>query len=164
MKTINDIYKIIDKEHIILEEVPFKNNFDGIYFKVPGLEPAIGINAKIVGNSKKYLSTLTEELGHHFTTIGDLTSECFTYSDKLIRSKKEFKARRWAANFLISDEELQLALQYPFTNISSLCDHFNVTEEIIQMKILTLSFDDIKLKNFKEEFKKHDIQYQSCNI
>lgn len=164
MITINDLYKIIDKENIILEEVSFKNNIDGIYFKVLGLEPTIGINKKILSNSDKYLSTIAEELGHHFTTIGDLTVECFTYSDKLLRNKQEFKARRWAANFLISDEELQLALQYPFSNMASLCEHFNVTEEIIRMKILTLSFNDIKLKKFKEEFKIHDTQYDSCDI
>ena len=164
MRTINDLYKIIDNENIILEEVNFKNNIEGIYFKVPELNPTIGINKSIVGNSKKYISVLAEELGHHFTTTGDLTAECITYSEKLMKNKEEFKARRWASDFLIVDCELQAALQYPVNNLDTLSDYFNVSIEILQMKILTLSYNEIKFKNFKEEFKSHDLQYQSCNI
>ena len=90
MKNINDIYNLIEEENIILEEVNFKqSNIEGIYFKVPGLSPTIGINKNIVTDTRKYISVLAEELGHHFTSIGDLSAECVTYTQKINKSKQE---------------------------------------------------------------------------
>ena len=164
MKKLKQIYEIIDNESIILEEVIFKNNIEGIYFKMPDLNPTIGISEAIVTDSKAYISILAEELGHHFTTFNDLTAECITYSDRLLRCKSEFKARRWATDFLISDDEFKLALEYPSINFAEMSDYFNVTNEIIRMKILTLSYNEIKFKNMKLDFREHEFQYNACCI
>lgn len=165
MRNINDIFNIITKENIIFEEVKFKNGIEGIYFKIPGLNPTIGIKDAIVNdNSKKYISVLAEELGHHFTTLGDLTAECFVYSDKIYRSKQERKARMWAANYLISDSEFVQALHTCKSTVEDMSEHFNVTEEIIKYKILSISLNELKYMQIRKNFKCMDIQYNSCAI
>ena len=94
MKSLSDIYSLIEDENIELEEIYFKSsNIEGIYFKVSGINPIIGIHKKLLADTRKYISVLAEELGHHFTSSGNLTSECITYSDKINRSKQEKKKR-----------------------------------------------------------------------
>lgn len=94
MKILSKIYSLIEDENIELEEVYFKSsNIEGIYFKVSGMNPIIGINKELLTDTRKYISVLAEELGHHLTSSGDLTSECITYADKLNKSKQEKKAR-----------------------------------------------------------------------
>ena len=104
MTKLNIIFEIIDNENIILEDFNMNQaNVDGIYFKLPMLPPTITLRKSLINNSKKYISVLSEEVGHHFTTTGDLIAKSHTYRDKLYKSKKELLARSWGANFLISD-------------------------------------------------------------
>lgn len=163
MKNLNDIFEIIITENITIEEVEFKNNIDGIYLKMPNLAPIIGIRSSIANNNNKYISILAEELGHHFTTIGDLTTECFTYSDRIIRTKQECRARRWAANYLISNEDLVHALRNSISSIYDLSDYFSVTKELIEIKIKSLQLDESSAIIFKC-IKDNEFLYNQCLI
>ncbi|EOU1986760.1 ImmA/IrrE family metallo-endopeptidase [Clostridium perfringens] len=165
MKSLNDIYSLIEDENIELEEVYFKSsNIKGIYFKVSGMNPIIGIHKNLLTDTRKYISVLAEELGHHFTSSGNLTSECITYSDKLNRSKQEKKARIWAANFLISDNEIIGAILQNINTIYGLSIHFNVTEEIIKYKLLSIYLKDDKFKISKLMVMEDEIIYNSCSV
>ncbi|HAT4290988.1 TPA: ImmA/IrrE family metallo-endopeptidase [Clostridium perfringens] len=152
MKSLSDIYSLIEYENIALEEVYFKSsNIEVIYFKVSEMNPIIGIHKNLLTDTRKYISVLAEELGHHFTSSGNLTSECITYSDKLNRSKQEKRARIWASNFLISDNEIIGAILQNINTIYGLSLHFNVTEEIIKYKLLSIYLKD-------------EIIYNSCSV
>lgn len=165
MKNITDIYNLIEQEHIILEEVNFKqNNIEGIYFKAPGLSPTIGINKNIVPDTRKYTSVLAEELGHHFTSTGDISTECVTYTQKINKSKQEKRARLWAANYLISDEEINRAILQNIGNIYTLSIHFNVTEEILKYKLLSIYLKEDKYNNIKLSIKDKEVTYDCCNL
>lgn len=165
MKSLSDIYSLIEDENIELEEVYFKSsNIEGIYFKVSGMNPIIGINKKLLTDTRKYISVLAEEIGHHFTSSGDLTSECITYADKLNKSKQEKKARIWAANFLISDEEIIGALLNISGTLSGLALHFNVTEEIIKYKLLSIYLKEDKFRIYKLIIMEDEIIYNSCSV
>lgn len=165
MKSLSDIYKLIKDENIELEEVCFKSsNVEGIYFKVSGINPIIGIHSKLLNDTRKYISILAEEIGHHFTSSGDLTSECITYSDKINRSKQEKKARMWAANYLISDKEIIGALLHISGTLSGLSLHFNVTEEIIKYKLLSIYLKEDKFRISKLMIMEDEIIYNSCSV
>lgn len=165
MKNLTDIYNLIEKENIILDEINFKqNNIEGIYFKVPGLSPTIGINKNIVSDTRKYISILAEELGHHFTSIGDLSAECITYTQKINKSRQEKRARIWAANYLISDKEINGAILQNIGNIYDLAIHFNVTEEIIKYKLLSIYLKEDKYNNIKLSIKDKEVTYDCCNL
>lgn len=165
MKSLIEIYSLIEDENIELEEVYFKSsNIEGIYFKVSGMNPIIGINKELLTDTRKYISILAEELGHHFTSSGDLTSECITYADKLNKSKQEKKARMWAANFLISDEEIIGALLHISGTLSGLASHFSVTEEIIKYKLLSIYLNENKYNSTRLMLMSKEVAYDYCNL
>ncbi|TBX17487.1 Zn peptidase [Clostridium perfringens] len=165
MKSLVDIYNLINDEDIILEEVNFKSpSIGGIYFKVSGMNPIIGIHKNLLTDARKYISVLAEELGHHFTSLGNLTSECITYSDKLNKSKQEKRARIWASNFLISDNEIIGAILQNINTIYGLSLHFNVTEEIIKYKLLSIYLKEDKFKISKLMIMEDEIIYNSCSV
>ena len=165
MKSLSDIYSLIEYENIALEEVYFKSsNIEVIYFKVSEMNPIIGIHKKLLADTRKYISVLAEELGHHFTSSGNLTSECITYSDKLNRSKQEKRARIWASNFLISDNEIIRAILQNINTIYGLSLHFNVTEEIIKYKLLSIYLKEDKFRISKLMIMEDEIIYNSCSV
>lgn len=165
MKSLSDIYSLIEYENIALEEVYFKSsNIEVIYFKVSEMNPIIGIHKNLLTDTRKYISVLAEELGHHFTSSGNLTSECITYSDKLNRSKQEKRARIWASNFLISDNEIIGAILQNINTIYGLSLHFNVTEEIIKYKLLSIYLKEDKFRISKLMIIEDEIIYNSCSV
>lgn len=165
MKKLEELLEIIENENIIFEETNIKyENSKGLYINIPDIPPTIGISKSIVTDRCKYLSIIAEELGHHFTSIGNLTIESKNYFEKLQKSKKEYKAKTWAANFLISDEDFVQALYNCISTSCDMCDCFNVTNEILDYKILSIIHDEIKYNNIKENFKQKEVPYESCCI
>lgn len=158
-----ELLDLIEKENIILDEELKISKTSGIYINVPGVNPIIGIN-KNVSTEKEYYSILAEELGHHFKTIGNLIKKETSYISNILKQKEELKAKLWASNFFISDEEFVQAILDCSNNIYTLAEKFNVTEEIINCKILSICIDEIRLNKIKEIIRRHEVQYLTCNI
>lgn len=164
MINLKDIFKIIYREKIILEEIN-SSTLDVIYVKCPTAAPIIGVRAGLdTNNSKKYISILSEELGHYFTTYGNSTCTYKNNLEKLNRDKKENLARSWAANFLISDAEFIDALNKCIVTYYDMAEYFNVTEEMINIKVKSIILDEEKYNFIKNNFKSKEIQYQACSI
>ncbi|MDG6893971.1 hypothetical protein G6Z26_04455 [Clostridium perfringens] len=70
----------------------------------------------------------------------------------------------WAANYLISDEEIIGALLHISGTLSGLSLHFNVTEEIIKYKLLSIYLKDDKFKISKLMVMEDEIIYNSCSV
>lgn len=158
-----ELLDLIEKENIILDEELKISKTSGIYINVPRVNPIIGIN-KNVSTEKEYYSILAEELGHHFKTIGNLIKKETSYISNILKQKEELKAKLWASNFFISDEEFVQAILDCSNNIYTLAEKFNVTEEIINCKILSICIDEIRLNKVKEIIRRHEVQYLTCNI
>ena len=164
MINLKYIFKIISREKIILEEIN-SSILDGIYVKYPYTAPIIGIRAGLdTNNNKKYISILSEELGHYFTTYGNSTCTYKTNLEKLNRDKKENLARSWAANFLISDTDFVDALNKCIVTYYDMAEYFNVTEEMVNIKVKSIISDEEKYNYIKNNFKSKEIQYQACSI
>jgi len=165
MDKINIIFNIIKNQNIIIEETNFRNSkAKGLYLKLDDFPPVIALDKSILPYRSLSLSILAEELGHHFTTQGNLLNESNSYSDKLNKNKKENLAKKWAANFLISDDEFVQALNSCICNNFDLCDYFDVTEEILNYKIISIIHDEIKYKTIVNDFTLKEVQYYACNI
>ena len=165
MKHITDIYKIIEKENILYEETDLsKFKSKGLYIKLKGYKPMIFIDERIIHNNNTYLSIIAEELGHYFTTHGDLIEASESTIDGLVKNKKENLAREWAANFLISNDEFVQALLDCINTKYDMCEHFNVNYEVLDTKINSILRDERKYKEIKETLKQHELQYNACNI
>lgn len=165
MKKLKDLFQIIEKENIIFEEINTKHdNLPGIYLNILDLPPTIGISKSILKNRCKYLSVLAEELGHHFTSLGNLTIESKSYCERLMKNKQEYKAKSWAANFLISDEDFVQALYDCISTSYDMCEYFNVTYEILEYKIASIIHDEVKYNNIRKNFMQKEVPYYCCTI
>lgn len=86
----------------------------------------------IIGISKKLPTSidkkciLAEELGHYFTTIGDITNQ-----SKIENRKQERKARGWGYDKLIPIHKLAEAINYKVQSRYELAEYLEVTEEVL---------------------------------
>ena len=125
------LFDLIEKENIIVEYVDFSPTIQGIYYKADGCLPIIGINENIVSNKKLFTCVLAEELGHHFTSIGDSTAECYSFADRTNLNKTELAALRWAAGYLLPLDEIVNSIKKGIENIDDLSDSLGVTDEFL---------------------------------
>lgn len=111
MNKLEKLFKIAEDNEIAIEYVKLPKNIYGIYYKDTGSTPAIGINRIIMNDERTLTCVLAEELGHHFTTVGDTTAECYCYIDRIMLDKTELKALRWAYTTLLTKEEIVQAIK-----------------------------------------------------
>lgn len=126
----------------------FMKPFEAVYLVVPGCPPVIGLCRSLFNSRAHFRSVFAEELGHHFTSAGtNALKPHFHFTDKLCYSRAEYKALKWAANYLIPEEQLKWAIQKRgITEIWQLADYFCVDEEMV----------DFRLRLFKRNNKEND--------
>lgn len=73
---------------------------------------------------------LAEELGHHYTTVGDIMDQTDTGN-----RKQELRARVWAYNRLIGLQGLIRAYEHRCANRYEIAEYLGVTEEFLQKAI-----------------------------
>ncbi|MBB6600954.1 ImmA/IrrE family metallo-endopeptidase [Bacillus pumilus] len=81
--------------------------------------------------------TLAEELGHHFTTHGNILDQT-----KLKNRKQELRAREWGYNLLFPLDKLIDAQRAGIRNRFELAEYLNVTEQFLEDA----------LKRYKEKY------------
>jgi Zn-dependent peptidase ImmA (M78 family) len=137
----DQLLKLAEKEGIRIVYWDFIPPLEAVYTEFPGLPPSIGLSKRITRNRAHYRTVLAEELGHHYTTVGDhLPKEYFHYSDRLETGREEHRAMRWAAECLLPDNELEyVMLDHQITEEWALADFFCVDESLITFKFGLLS-------------------------
>jgi len=125
------LFNLIERENIIVEYVDFSPTIQGIYYKADGCLPIIGINENIISDKKLFTCVLAEELGHHFTSIGDSSAEYYSLTDKVNLNKTESAALKWAAEHLLPIDEIVNAVKKGIKNIDELSDFLGVTGEFL---------------------------------
>lgn len=136
MKTINELLNLAGNNCIIIGHEDITNIANGMCIYENGKYYIIIDNA-IVENTKLYKEVLAEEIGHCFTMIDDPTPKLNqSFSRKCRVDKEEEKAKRWALEYLIKTNDLlnHISLNRSST-ISSLSEHFVVTEEFMVNKL-----------------------------
>lgn len=118
----------------------FKKPYEAVYLTFPGYPPIIGLCRSLLNSRAHFRSVFAEELGHHFTSARtNALKPCFHYADKLLYSQDEYKAMKWAANYLIPDEELEWVVNKKrLTEVWQLEDYFCVDKEMIEFKLRLL--------------------------
>ena len=89
-------------------------------------DDVIWINKHIESYTEKRC-ILAEELGHHFTTTGDISNQS-TISNR----KQELRAREWAYKKLVPLSKIICAHKQRIANRYELADFLNVTEEFLE--------------------------------
>lgn len=119
-----DLINEIEKDGIEVIEMKFKGKAKGYYS-----DNIIAINSNNKSNAEKY-STLAEEIGHHYTTYGNIADQ----SDVRNR-KQEKRARNHAYERLIGIVELVNAFEHGVRGRYELAEYLNVTEEFLEHSI-----------------------------
>lgn len=108
-----------------IDYIPFKNmNIKGLY-----CNGSIAINSQLETGVEK-TCVLAEELGHHFTSSGDILN-----LDSVSNKKQERAARLWAYNDMITIDKLISAKEAGCSNRYEIAEHLNVTESFLQESI-----------------------------
>lgn len=119
--TYEDLLIKIEKEGIEY----FENNYIG---KMKGLyvDNTITINTNLDTEVEKRC-VLAEELGHHYTSYGNILDQ-----SKIENRKQERKARAWAYNRLIGINGLINAYKYGCKNKYEIAEYLNVSEQFLE--------------------------------
>lgn len=103
----------------ILEE-PMKGSIRGLYS-----DNVIWINRNLQTSADK-VCVLAEELGHHYTTSGDIIDQSV-----ITNRKHELRARNWAYEYLVPLSAFVQAHKTGIRNRHELADFLNITEEFL---------------------------------
>ena len=104
----------------IIENADFKSDADAL------------INGDVIGISKNVKTTtkrtcvLAEELGHYYTTIGNILNQ-----SNDINRKQEEKARLWAYDKLLGLESIVKAYKRGCKNLHEMAEELEVTEPFL---------------------------------
>ena len=119
---------------IRVEYWDFPPPLEAVYWSAPdmGIPPVIGLSRSLFSNRAHFRTVLAEELGHHFTSAHDgLPKTLFHYQDRLVVSREEYRALKWAANFLIPADNLREAVKKGIREDWELAEHFEVDECLV---------------------------------
>lgn len=109
-----------DSAGLIVKEKPLKYN-DG---RIRGKRIAI---RNTLSTSTEKGCVLAEELGHHYTTVGNILEQT-SYNNQ----KQEYRARIWAYNKLIGLNGIVSAYKAKCQNLYEMAEHLDVTEEFLK--------------------------------
>lgn len=129
-----ELVKYAEANGIRVEYWDFAPPLEAVYWSAPGLgiPPIIGLSRGLFSNRAHFRTVLAEELGHHFTSAHDgLPKTLFHYQDRLVVSREEYRALKWAANFLIPADNLREAVKKGIREDWELAEHFEVDECLV---------------------------------
>lgn len=124
--TYEDLLIEADENNLITKEKPLRA-YDG---RIKGRRIAI---RKDLATSSEKKCVLAEELGHYYTSVGDILN----LSDKN-NCKQEALAQSWAYRKVITLDGIIDAYENGCSNKFELAEHLNVTEEFLLNGILEL--------------------------
>lgn len=108
-------------ENIIVIEKNFKSQAKGL---CKGNK--IGIS-KTISTSAEKSCVLAEELGHHYTTVGNILDQ-----SSVSNRKQELRARMWAYNKLIGLMGIIKSYEHGCQSYHEMAEYLDVTEEFLR--------------------------------
>lgn len=108
-------------ENIIVVEKNFKSQAKGL---CKGNK--IGIS-KAISTSTEKACILAEELGHHYTTVGNILGQ-----SSVSNRKQELRARMWAYNKLIGLMGIIKSYEHGCQSYHEMAEYLDVTEEFLR--------------------------------
>lgn len=131
---MTSLLEIAEYEGIKIHEIELPERIKGLYY-----ENSIALNKRLETN-KERKCVLAEELGHYFTSVGDILNLKIESN-----RKQEIRARNWAIQKLVPFDELIFAHQQGYASVYELSEYFDVTEDFMKEAVL---FYQRKYRNF----------------
>ena len=122
MNTYEKLLTVADNDGItVTEDFDLSNTrFKGLY-----CNGTVALNRELSTSAEKS-SILAEELGHHYTTVGNITAQ-ITVEDR----KQEYRARLWAYNKLIELQGILSAYRANCQTLNEMAEHLEISEEFL---------------------------------
>lgn len=114
----------LQEQNLEIIEVNFKGKLKGLYS-----DNTIALDSKIDTESEKNC-VLAEEIGHHYTSYGDILDQ-----NNIKSIKQEKRARNWGYEKLVRLSDLICAFEKGLRNKAELADYLNITEEFLEKAI-----------------------------
>ncbi|MCC0638479.1 MULTISPECIES: ImmA/IrrE family metallo-endopeptidase [unclassified Clostridioides] len=114
------------------------DDIKGLYINKQGLK-IISLLNSLKQNNAKLIEILAEELGHHFTSVGNYVSSKNIYKNKILMDKTEDKAIRWACEFLITEEEIIHIINSNITCVYEMAEMLEISVEFLLKRLEFLS-------------------------
>lgn len=120
--TYENLLAEAEKENVyVVEDAKFQSKADGLIHN-----DVIGINRTVRSNVKR-ACILAEELGHYYTTSGNILDQSSTDN-----RKQEHRARLWAYNKLIGLQGIIRAYNAGCQNCHEAAEYLDVTEAFLK--------------------------------
>jgi len=147
MISTHDLEALCLTENITLKFYNTDTPMLGYYFS-DGDFNLILINELIKSDTKKYRSVLAEELGHHFTTIGDQSPRQYMhYRDRLELDRYEKLAMKWATNYLLPTTLVLGGIRSnKACSLEDMADTYDVTDNFLLEKFKFMAFENMHWK------------------
>jgi len=128
--------EIAESNGIDVEYHSFRRPVLGLYTHIPNMPPVIGLDKTLNANYRLRRCVMAEELGHHFTSAGEqIAKRYYSTFERLTIDKIEYKALRWAANYLVPEDDLLDAIKEGLCEGWELAEHFDVTDEFMGFRM-----------------------------
>jgi Zn-dependent peptidase ImmA (M78 family) len=114
------LIKEMENEDIEVVTIHLSGQLKGLY-----ADNVIAISKQLKTSAER-TCILAEELGHHYTSSGNILDQ-----SKIENRKQELKARRWAVQKLIKVEDFIKAFEAGVRNRAELAEFLEVTEAFI---------------------------------
>lgn len=111
----------------IIENADFKSRSEGLIYG-----DVIALNKNLQTDIER-ACILAEELGHYYTSTGDIIDQ-----GSVANRKQERKARLWAYNRMITFDKLIAAFEYGCRNSYEVADFLGVTEKFLKDSLNTI--------------------------
>lgn len=130
------LLQLAERERIIVEYWDFKEPLEAIYWNQNG-QASIGLSKTVLHNRAHHRTLLAEELGHHFTGSGDrIIRVNSSYKDIIEIGQQEYRALKWAAQFIMPVIELEKAFAKGLRHCWELADYFTVDESLVRLRMM----------------------------
>ena len=116
-------------ENLIIEERPMQN--DGLY-----ADGCVWLKKDMT--SARKACVLAEELGHYYTTVGNILDQSDTNN-----RKQERTARKWAYEKIVPLENIQFAAADGHTELWDMAEYLDIDEEFLRDALIHYGILDI---------------------
>lgn len=112
---------LMKHENVFVKEIDMFDNLKGLYY-----DSSISINKKLTTNAER-ACVLAEELGHHYTSCGNILD-----TNNKNNRKQEQLARNWGYTQLVTMEGLIAAYENCCQNLFEVAEYLGITEEYLK--------------------------------
>lgn len=152
--TYDELLEVARKENVyVIEKAQFKSHSAGL---ING--DVIGLNKELSSDTER-ACILAEELGHYYTSTGNIIDQ-----DNTSNRKQELHARVWAYRKLLALDKIIEAFEHGCRNRFEMAEYLEVTEEFLSEAINRLRDQEGPCLSYKDYIINLDYGYISKKI